>query len=202
MYELEIDQERGFLLSATAIRGGRPFHRITTLDISLGQPIADGTFRFVAPAGEEIQPTRDQHRVKHVTLTEAQQQTPFTVLMPDAVPDDWQVQCRLIQPSQRPPTPMQIGLTYRSVDGHESVSITQMAAAESHPYQRPGNEQDWENVTRHGIPMRTRPEHWGQAQVELEQEGTFLHLMSDNLTQDQLLTLAAGLRPAPSSSRI
>jgi hypothetical protein len=50
--------------------------------------------------------------------------------------------------------------------------------------------------------MWTRPEHWGQAQVELERDGTFVHLMSDNLTRDQLLTIAAGLRPAPSTSSI
>jgi hypothetical protein len=50
--------------------------------------------------------------------------------------------------------------------------------------------------------MWTRPEHWGQAQVELERDGTFVHLMSDNLTRDQLLTIAAGLRPAPTTSSI
>ena len=77
-----------------------------------------------------------------------------------------------------------------------------MAANESGPYQRPGNEEDWENVTRDGIPMRTRPARWGQAQVELEREDTFVHLMSDNLTRDQVLTIASGLRPAPSTSSI
>jgi hypothetical protein len=49
--------------------------------------------------------------------------------------------------------------------------------------------------------MRTRPERCGQAQVELERHGTFVHLMSDNLTRHQLVTIA-GLRPAPSTSRI
>jgi hypothetical protein len=61
----------------------------------------------------------------HVTLVEAQQRAPFTVLMPDTVPANWQVQCRLIRPSERPPSPMQIGLSYRSTDGHESVSLSQ-----------------------------------------------------------------------------
>ena len=50
--------------------------------------------------------------------------------------------------------------------------------------------------------MRTRPARWGQAQVELEQDGTFVHLMSDNLTREQVLKIAAGLRPAPSTSSI
>ena len=201
-YELEVDRQLGVLLAVTAIRDGEPFHSITTLAIRFGQPVPDETFRFEPPAGEEIHGTRDEHRVEHVTLVEAQQQATFTVLMPDTVPADWQVQCRLIRPSQRLPSPMQIGLIYTSVDGHESVSLSEMAANESGPYQRPGNEEDWENVTRDGIPMRTRPARWGQAQVELEREDTFVHLMSDNLTRDQVLTIASGLRPAPSTSSI
>jgi hypothetical protein len=50
--------------------------------------------------------------------------------------------------------------------------------------------------------MNTRPARWDQAQVELELDGTFVHLMSDNLTRDQILTTAVGLRPAPSTSSI
>jgi hypothetical protein len=64
------------------------------------------------------------------------------------------------------------------------------------------DDENWEDVTRAGIPMRTRPARWGQAQVELEHHGTFVHLMSDNLTRDQVLSIAAGLRPAPSTSSI
>jgi hypothetical protein len=201
-YELEVDQQLGVLLALTAIRDGQPFHSITTMAIQFGQPIAQETFRFEPPAGEEIAPIYDEHRVEHVTLVEAQQQTPFIVLMPDTVPSSWQVQCRLIRASQRPPSPTQIGLIYCSVDGHESVSLTQTRADACNPYRPVGDGENWESVTRGGIPMRTRPERWGQAQVELERQGTFVHLMSDNLTRDQLLTIAAGLRPAPSKSSI
>jgi hypothetical protein len=132
-YELDVDQQLGVLLAVTAIRDGHPFHRITTLAIRFGQPIPDETFRFGPPAGEAIEPIHEEHRVD-VTLTEAQQQAPFTVLMPDTVPASWQVQCRLVKASQRPPSPMQIGLIYRSVDGHESASLTQTAADASNPY--------------------------------------------------------------------
>ena len=201
-YELEVDQQLGVLLAVSAIRDRQPFHRITTLAIRFGHPIAEETFRFQPPAGEQIEPLYDEHRVQHVTLTEAQQQTPFTVLMPDTVPPSWQVRCRLIKASQRPPSPTQIGLIYSSVDGHESVSLTQTAADGSNPYTQTGDAENWENVTRDGLPMRTRPARWGQAQVELERSGTFVHLMSDNLTRDQLLKIAAGLRPAPSTSSI
>ena len=201
-YELEVDRRLGVLLAATAVRDQQPFHRITTLAAAFDQPIPDETFRFEPPAGEQIQSLWGEERVEHVTLVEAQQRAPFTVLMPDTVPANWQVRCRLIRPSERPPSPMQIGLIYCSTDGHESVSLSQFPAGGSNPYRELGDGEGWETVTRGGIEMKTRPARWGQAQVELEHDGTFVHLMSDNLTRDQVLTIAAGLRPAPSTSSI
>jgi hypothetical protein len=201
-YELEVDRQLGVLLAVTAIREKQPFHRITTLAAAVNQPIPNETFRFEPPAGEQIQSRWGEERVEHVTLVEAQQRAPFTVLMPDSVPANWQVQCRLIRPSERPPSPMQIGLIYHSTDGHESVSLSQFPAGGSNPYRGLGGGEDWETVTRAGIEMNTRPARWGQAQVELELDSTFVHLMSDNLTRDQVLTIAAGLRPAPSTSSI
>ena len=201
-YALEVDRQLGVLLAATAIRNAQPFHRITTLAAAFNEPIPEETFRFELPAGEQMQSRWGEERVEHVTLVEAQQRAPFTVLMPDTVPGHWQVQCRLIRPSRRPPSPMQIGLIYRSTDGHESISLSQFAAGGSNPYRELGDGDGWETITRAGIEMRTRPAGWGQAQVELERDGTYVHLMSDNLTRDQVLAIAAGLRPAPSTSGI
>lgn len=201
VYELEIDQQFGVLLAVTALRESQPFHRITTIAAAFDQPIPDETFDFEPPAGEQIQSRWGEERIEHVTLVEAQQRAPFTVLMPDTVPTSWQVQCRLIRPSARPPSPMQIGLSYHSVDGHEGISLSQFPAGGANPY-RQLSDDGWETVTRGGIEMRTRPARWGQAQVELERDGTFVHLMSDNLTRDQVLTIAAALRPAPRTSSI
>jgi len=201
-YELEIDRQLGVLLAVTAIRDKQPFHRITTLAVAFDQPIPDETFRFEPPAGEQIQSMWGEERVEHVTLVEAQQRAPFTVLMPDTVPANWQVQCRLIRPSERPPSPMQIGLIYHSVDGHESISLSQFPAGGSDPYRELGDGEGWETVTRRGIEMKTRPARWGQAQVELERDGTFVHLMSDNLTREQVPRSrpACDPRPAPAAS--
>ncbi len=201
-YALEVDEEMGFLLAVTAVREKQPFHRITTLAVSFGQPIPDETFRFEPPAGEQIQSRSGEDRVEHVTLVEAQQRAPFTVLMPDTVPANWQVSCRLIRSSERPPWPTQIGLIYQSIDGHESISLSQFPAGGPNPYRELGDGEDWETVTRGGTEMKTRPARWGQAQVELVLGGTFVHLMSDNLTRDQVLAIAANLRPAPSTSSI
>jgi hypothetical protein len=192
------------LLAVAAIRDEQPFHKITTLAIRFDEQIPAETFRFKPPEGEEIQPTRDRHRLQHVTLTEAQQRAPFTVLMPDRVPASWQVHCTFFEASKRPPSPAQVSLSYRSDDGHESVSISQMAAADraSHHYENMVNEGEWQKVTRDGISVNVRPAGWGQAQAHLERDGTFVFLVSDNLTADQLGTIAVGLRPAPSAGRI
>lgn len=201
-YELAIDQELGILLSAAAIRDGQPFQKIVTLAIQFDPQFAANTFRFEPPEGEEIRPSWGRDRIRHVTLVEAQKRAPFTVLMPDTVPADWQVQCRLIEASQRPPAPMQLGVTYRSTDGHESISLTQTAAGPTNPHNQIGNEEDWEQVTHNGITLRTRPARWGQAQVLLERGGTCVYLMSDNLTRDQVVEIATKLRAAPSVSSI
>jgi hypothetical protein len=50
--------------------------------------------------------------------------------------------------------------------------------------------------------VKVKPAGFGQAQAYLEREGTFAFLVSDNLTGDQLATIAAGLRPAPDTGSI
>jgi hypothetical protein len=203
-YELEIDQERGVLVAATAIRDGQPFHTITALTIRFDAPIPDQTFQFKAPEGEEIQTTRHNPRLQHITLTQAQQRAPFTVLMPDRVPAGWQVSCTFFEPSNRSPSPVEVSLGYRSGDGHESVSISQMAIVDraSHHYENMVNDENWQDMTCDGATVNVRPDEWGQAQAHLERDGTFAFLVSDNLTNIQLGTIAAGLRPAPSTGSI
>ena len=199
-YQLEVDEERGVLLAVAAIRDGEPFHTITTLAIRFDEPIPDETFRFEPPAGEQIRPTRDRNALRHVTLIEAQQRAPFVVLMPDRVPASWRASCVFVEASERPPSPVQVSLSYRSDDGHESISISQMAGADraSSHY----GDDDWEELTRDATSLKVRPAHWGQAQVYLERDGTSVFLVSDNLTADQLASIAAGLRSAPSTTSI
>jgi hypothetical protein len=202
-YQLEVDQERGVLLAVTAIRDEQPFYKITTLAIGFDEPIPAETFQFVPPEGEEIQPTRARERMRPITLTEAQQRAPFTVLMPDRVPTSWRVHCMFIEASQRPPLAAQVSLSYHSDDGHQSISILQMAAADaSHHYGNIIDDENWQEVARNGTSVRVRPAESGQAQAQIKRDGTFVFLVSDNLTGDQLATIAADLRPAPSTGNI
>ena len=199
-YELEVDQERGVLLAATAFFEGEPFRALTALSIRFGEPPGPDTFRFQPPEGEKVESIRSGPRPRPVTLVEAQQQAPFTVMMPDMVPTTWQVRCRLIEP-RRPHSSIQVGLSYHSTDGHESIHITQTAAGVE---DRPGlgNEADWQTVTEAGRMIKARPASWGQAQARFEAQGTYVNLMSDNLTRSQLVTIAAKMRPAPTTSDV
>lgn len=202
-YQLEVDQERGVLLAITAIRDEQPFHKITTLAIRFDEPIPAETFQFVPPDGEQIQLTQDRLRPQRITLTEAQQCAPFTVLMPGRVPAGWRVHCTFFEASQRPPSPAHVSLSYRSDDGHQTVSISQMATADraSH-YGNMINDENWQEVDRDGTSVKVAPAEWPQAQAHLERDGAFVILTSDNLTSDQLATIAAGLKPAPSTGSI
>jgi hypothetical protein len=204
LYTLEVDQERGALLAVTAIREKQPFQRVMATSLHFDEPMAAETFRFDLPEDEEVHSPRNRRRSQRVTLVEAQQLAPFTVLMPDHVPDTWQMRCTFYEASQRRSSPAELILGYRSGDGHESVSITQLAATDraSHHYENMVNTKQWQTVTRDGTTVRTRPADFGQAQAYLERDGTFAFLVSDNLTNEQLATIAARLIPAPATSSI
>jgi hypothetical protein len=76
-----------------------------------------------------------------------------------------------------------------------------MAAAD-HSYEHMINDENWQEVDRDGTSVRIRPAEWPQSQAYIERDGTFGFLVSDNLTGDQLATIAAGLRPVPSTGSI
>jgi len=206
-YRLEIDAQRGVLLQVTASRDAEPFQRITTDQIAFDHPIAQERFRFEPPPGEQIQPTAGRHRLVHVSLPDAQQRAPFTVLIPDRIPPDWHSTCAFIEPSQRPPSPAAISLNYHSDDGHQSVSLSQYAAgAKPDQYELMIRNDDWpwRTITSNGTDVRVRTPSGpsSQAQAYIERSDTFVFLMSETLTGDELATLAARLRPAPSTRRI
>ena len=204
LYTIEVDQERGALLAVTAMRGGLPFQRVVATVLEFDEAISAETFAFDPPEGEEIRSPRNRRRSQPVTLVQAQQLAPFTVLMPDHVPDTWQMHCTLHEASERGQSPAELMLGYRSGDGHESVSISQLAATDraSHHYENMVNTDQWQTVTRDGTTVRTRPADVGQAQAYLERDGTFAFLVSDNLTNEQLATIAARLIPAPATSSV
>jgi len=95
-----------------------------------------------------------------------------------------------------------VSLNYSSADGHQSISISQMAAANApRHYGHMIDDENWQEVARDGTSVKVRPAESPQAQAQIERDGTFVFLTSDNLTGDQIATIAASLRPAPSASQ-
>jgi hypothetical protein len=76
------------------------------------------------------------------------------------------------------------------------------AARALHHYENMVSEGDWQEITQNDRSTKIRPAEWGQAPAHLEHDGTFVFLVSDNLTGDQLATLASGLRAAPNVGSI
>lgn len=104
-----------------------------------------------------------------------------------------------MEAAQRPPTPASGLLSYRSDDGHQSISITQLAAADaSRHYGGLLDDQNWQQVDSGGTSIRVAPADLPHAQAHLERHGTFVFLVSDTLTRDELVSIAADLRAAPS----
>ena len=199
-YRLEVDGQRGVLLEVVALRDGEPFQKITTVEIAFDGPIPEERFTFEPPAGEEIQPTRGRPPGR-LSVRDAQQRAPFTVLIPDRIPSGWRVTCLFKGASKRPPWPGSVALIYRSDDGHEGVSLSQFPAA--HKSSVMLGDDDWEDVSREGRAIRaTRRDASSEAQAQLEHGDTFVILSSQTLTRDELATIAASLKPAPSTASI
>jgi hypothetical protein len=200
-YTFDVDAERGVLLGVLALRDGQPFNQITALEISFDESIPEERFVFHPPAGEEVRPVGEHPQPQHIQPTEAQQRAPFTVLMPDRVPVDWQPSCVFIEASERPLSPAMVMLEYRSESGHESVHIAQGGAERHSVYDELAQGSGWDTVTRDGTTIRvTKPGH--QVQAHLELDGTFVFLMSETLTAEQLISLASSLVPAPNPTSI
>jgi hypothetical protein len=203
-FELGVDEQLGVLLSVVAFRDDEPFRELTTVSVAFDEPIPDERFRFEPPPGESIRSIRERPHPRHVTVVEAQQLAPFTVLIPERIPATWHPHCDYLEARERPPNPARVSLHYRSDDGHESVHITQLAAADRATYDELTRGEGWQDATRDGTVVRViKPgSAGGQTQAHLERDGTFVFLMSETLNGDQLATIAAGLKPAPNTGSI
>ncbi len=57
----------------------------------------------------------------------------------------------------------------------------------------------WQTIQRNDITIHVRA-LGGQAQAQLEHDGTFVSLISDTLTAEELTALAESLKPAPTAT--
>lgn len=198
-YHLEVDQQRGVLLATTAIRGEQPFYKITTLAIGFDDPIPAETFVFRPPKGKQIRSPQELFpHPQFVPLAEAQRRAAFTVLTPDRLPTGWRQPpyCGYVDASSW--SSAKVILHYRTNTGGQRVSIVQMAAADApQHYGMVFDDESWYEVLRDETPLKIKLAGELEPQGYLTRNGTFAYLNSQGLTTDELVTIAASLRPAP-----
>jgi hypothetical protein len=201
-YRLELDAERGLVLSAQAFAGGEPFQVVEALEFEVDQEVDDDLFVFHAPPGEAIQrPGVRGELLRHASISEAQAVAPFTLFVPERVPSSWRVHCTYFGGAERPPAPPSVSIHYGSDSGHESLSLVlRPAGAQPDPI----DDQGWDQVRagEYTVRVHGRGERGPQSQLRLEHAGTSVLMISDTLSRDQLIAIAALLIPAPAASEL
>jgi hypothetical protein len=201
-YRLEVDAERGLVLAAQAFAGGEPFRVVEALELEVDEAIDEDVFVFRAPEGEEIRrPGFHGTVVRHTSIPEAQAAAPFTLLVPERVPSSWRVHCTSVGPSERPPRPATVSIHYHSDSGHESLSIVLRAIGEEPDPFEETNAAEWEEIRAGEYTARVCEPGW-QSQLRLEHGGTGVLMLSETLSRDQLVAIAAMLVPAPPASQL
>ena len=188
-YELVFDRERGVLLRTTGLLDGLPLTTTEVLEIAFDEVIPPETFHFELPAGESFRPLFP--RPEHVTLEQAAELAPFTVLSPAEVPSDWQLHVVYLVGEERPPIPPTVNLHYHSSDAGQQVNIAQNAAgaADHHEWL------EWEEHDGVLVAGQAEPHGLEPGYVRVEREGTRATLSSAELARDRLVELARSLRP-------
>lgn len=202
-YRLELDAERGLVLAAHAFTGDEAFQIVEALELEVDEAVAEDAFVFRAPTGEEIgRPGFRGELLRHASISEAQAAAPFTLLVPERVPSSWTVHCTYFGGSQRPPAPPSVSINYRSESGHESLSLVLRPAGEQQPH--PIDDEGWDELDagEYTVRVNGRGERGPQSQLHLEHAGTSGLMLSDTLSRDQLVAIAALLVPAPPASKL
>jgi hypothetical protein len=201
-YVLQVDAQTGVLLEALALLDGEPFRKITTVEIAFDHPIPDERFRFQPPPSVQTHGIGELPRPQYLSPPEAQRRAPFTVLIPDRIPDEWHVHCTFFDRAERR-WPPHVFLQYGTADGSDGVSLWQSPATNHPSLEQIASGTSWEQVVHDGIVVRITKldaQTGPKALAHLERDGTFVVLASSTLTCEQLATIAARLKPAPSNT--
>jgi len=201
-YRLEVDAERGLVLAAHAFADGEPFQVVEAVEFEVDRDIDADMFVFRPPEGEEIRRPGHRGEVRHhASIPEAQAAMPFTLLVPEHMPSTWTFDCTYSGPSDRPPSSPTVGINYRSDSGHESLNLI-LRPAGADPHRTDAS--DWREARagEYTVRVHGRGERGPQSQLRLEHAGTSVLMLSDTLSGDQLIALAAMLVPAPAASHL
>jgi hypothetical protein len=138
-----------------------------------------------------------------LSLGETQQRAPFTIMVLQELPANWRVRCLFLAGSDQPALPPQLSVSYRSNDGHQSLSLSQCSVADPMPeHKQVMSDQRWETIVLHGRSVRVPKAHitGGQPRAHVEHLGTSVFLISDTIAREELASIAARLRPLDATS--
>jgi hypothetical protein len=186
--DLAVDAERGALLRVEARLGGEPFRRFDVTRITYG-PIDPATFSVAPPPGAPD--AAGWPRPQQLPLHEVAARAPFTVLVPERVPEGWRLSSMLMQGRDEPRLPASATLSYTSLDGAYGATLQERAVEAADP------EGDWRTWRRNGdLEVADEGEHVDpRHHVRLERGGTVVELSGGDA--ELLAQLARSLVPAP-----
>ena len=205
-YTLEVDAERGAPLDVVALREVEPFHRVSTLETSFDEPIADERFVFVPPRGGGP-PGGSPHEARARTAHRGPAARTVHRAHAGDVPRR-ELHCRFASRSSG----LRCRCRWQFTTGPRRTARTSTCPAilgvhHLEQYDLPLAGEQWKDVTRDGTTLRVNSESARgsgprQAQACVARDGAFVFLTSDTLSTEQLTRIAAGLVPAPSTSGV
>jgi hypothetical protein len=133
-----------------------------------------------------------------IPVAEALRRITFTVLVPDWLPTGWRLLPYCACNDTRGLFPPFVMLTYRPDLPHQNMVVHQMAVDDApRIYGGLPDDDTWQEVDG-TPPVKVTPANkWLQARAHLTRDGTFAYLTSQGITTDDLVMIAASLRPAP-----
>jgi outer membrane lipoprotein-sorting protein len=188
-YELLVDRATGVLLRVAAFIDGEEFMVTEITSIAFDEPIDQERFVLVPPEGVRLMeppPPLPISPTRTVTLAEAAEAAPFTLLVPTYVPAGLElslVNANIDHPSVTP----QVHLVYELRVGGTAFGIMEAAVGST-----PVGDIEEEPVDRHG--RRVMVSRSVPPRVRVEAHGTDARL-SGSVTLDELLEIAASLFP-------
>jgi outer membrane lipoprotein-sorting protein len=202
-YLLDVESEVGVILRSEARIDGEPFMVIEAISIAFDETFPDETFVFELPEGEEFEALDLSGHEIDVPVHELVRRVGFTIFVPGRVPPRWEFSTTYTARNERVHRAEAIGLSYRSIDGTTSLHLSQSRTGDDldeHRFML--RDARWENIERDGLRMkiRRRAPDWRQPQLHLERDGTSIFLHSSDLSDDELIEFALGLKPASGRS--
>lgn len=197
-YELEVDAERGVLLRVESRRDGLPFSVTEIHRARFDHPLNESLFPPHPPSELPLSHHEDGRLVHHLSVDEAAAMVPFDVYVLAAAPPDWTLDVSYAEGYGH--SGAHVHLRYRAANASYGLSITQ-STPEGHGDLAPSTSdiEGWEDIERNGRSMHLRPrtEHFPQSHLQMILGATALTVISDELSGDALVRLAADMVRGP-----